>query len=60
MVVEQVKDVTTRDSAISYQVTLRITCLDLAQRNEDAFGKELKTSVVKAINGIAQYPYFID
>jgi hypothetical protein len=52
MQVESVKDVTTRESAVTYEVKLRVTCWDLEQSNEDRFTNEL--------NGITPYPYFID
>jgi hypothetical protein len=59
MQVDSVKDVTTRESAITYQVTLRITCLDMKE-DEAQFTNKLNSAVLKAINGISTYPYYTE
>jgi hypothetical protein len=53
MIVDKVRNATTRDSAVHYEVTMRIWPDDL----KDAVGdKELSEMVRKAIDGIAMYP----
>jgi hypothetical protein len=57
MKIEAVKDVTTRESAITYQLTLRLSVWDL-KKPESAFMTELNHAVIKAINGISEYAYY--
>ena len=52
MTVDMVKDATTANSAVHYQLTIRVWPDDL--KGPDA-EKELYSKVVKAINGIAHY-----
>lgn len=57
MTIEQVKNVTTSESPVTYQVTLRITCLDMDYPRSN-FAEELTSSVLEAINGISAYKYY--
>lgn len=50
MKVEKVRNVTTANSAITTEVTIRISVFDL--KDEKAFPRELAASVIKAIEGI--------
>jgi hypothetical protein len=49
--VDKVRDATTTNSAVQYEVTLRVWSLETAK--DDA---ELAAAVRRAINGIATYP----
>lgn len=53
MIVDKVRNATTANSEVVYQVTLRIWGDDLETAESDA---QLANLVRKAINGIADYP----
>jgi hypothetical protein len=52
MTVEQIKNVTTRESAVTYQLVLRVNVLDLKQREEVQDGV-YGIAIRKAIEGIS-------
>lgn len=53
MIVDKVRNATTANSAVVYEVTMRIWGDDLETADSDA---KLADLVRKAINGIADYP----
>lgn len=53
MIVEKVKNVTTEESPIQYELTIRIWGEDLTTEESDL---EFAALARKAVNGIADYP----
>jgi hypothetical protein len=62
MKVEKVRDVTTAASAVTYEVTLRVNTVELREEYcqfPTTFAIKLTDEVLRAINGIATYPYAV-
>jgi len=53
MIVEKVRNTTTPESSVQFEVTIRLWGDDLERADSD---RELGDAVRKAVNGIAQYP----
>ena len=53
MIVDKVRDATTKNSPVHYELTIRIWPEDLESSTSDS---ELGDLVRRAINGIAMYP----